>query len=286
MKKRKIMLLSAAAAALLLSSCGDYVGKEKTHPLYVKAGTAKSAGEYQESARCYEEFLLICPKSAVTHYELGNLYADNLNDPLKAIYHYEKYLEMNPNDTTNAPDIRSFVETSRKNLFKNLCEEYKNDPELQQSNEELKKVQERLQVYVEHCRKQAEVIKRLRDDRITLQDQVKQLLSRQNQPAPRQPAAQPPKTVQVPAAQPAQTTPPPKPAAQPSQPKTAATQPKSKGVTYYKVQKGDSLVKISRKHYGSPKYFRLIANANPGKVSKNLQVQVGQTLVIPALPQR
>ncbi len=55
MKKRKIMLLSAAAAALLLSSCGDYVGKEKTHPLYVKAGTAKSAGEYQESARCYEE---------------------------------------------------------------------------------------------------------------------------------------------------------------------------------------------------------------------------------------
>lgn len=272
MKKRKIVLLSAAAAAaLLLSSCGDYVGKEKTHPLYVKAGTAKSAGEYQESARCYEEFLLICPKSAVTHYELGNLYADNLNDPLKAIYHYEKYLEMNPNDTTNAPDIRNFVETSRKNLFKSLCEEYKNDPELQQSNEELKKVQERLQVYVEHCRKQAEVIKRLRDDRITLQDQVKQLLSRQNQSAAQQKTAQPPapaaqqKTVQTPA---------------------PAPQQKTRGTTYHKVQKGDTLVKISRKYYGSPNYFRLIANANPGKVTKNLQVRTGQTLVIPALPKR
>ena len=96
MKKRVLLFSSLAAAALVLSACNDYVGKEKSHPLYVKAAKEKSAGEYKEAARCYEEFLLICPKSSRTHHELGNLYSDNLNDPLRAVYHYRKWMEMNP----------------------------------------------------------------------------------------------------------------------------------------------------------------------------------------------
>jgi len=118
MKKRVLLFSSLAAAALVLSACNDYVGKEKSHPLYVKAAKEKSAGEYKEAARCYEEFLLICPKSSRTHHELGNLYSDNLNDPLRAVYHYRKWMEMNPDDKTNYEDVRLLAETAQKNLFK------------------------------------------------------------------------------------------------------------------------------------------------------------------------
>ena len=64
MKKLGILLSVAIAAssAVMLTSCGDYVGKEKTHPLFIKAGTAKNAGNYQEAAKYLEEFLTICPK--------------------------------------------------------------------------------------------------------------------------------------------------------------------------------------------------------------------------------
>ena len=70
MKKRVLLFSSLAAAGLVLSACNDYVGKEKSHPLYVKAAKEKSAGEYKEAARCYEEFLLICPKSSRTHHAI------------------------------------------------------------------------------------------------------------------------------------------------------------------------------------------------------------------------
>ena len=85
MKKLGILLSVAIAAssAVMLTSCGDYVGKEKTHPLFIKAGTAKNAGNYQEAAKYLEEFLTICPKSAETHFRLASLYGDNLDEPLK-----------------------------------------------------------------------------------------------------------------------------------------------------------------------------------------------------------
>ena len=141
--KTKVLLLSAAAA-LLLAGCNDYVGKEKSHPLVIKAGKEKSAGEYKEAARCYEEFLLICPKSSFTHNELAGLYNDYLNDPLQAVYHYRKWLEMNPNDKTSYEDIRILAETAQKNLFKKLKEEYKDSAESKKGEEELQKLKDQL----------------------------------------------------------------------------------------------------------------------------------------------
>ena len=76
-----------------------------------------------------------------------------------------------------------------------------------------------------------------------------------------------------------------KPAAAPKQ-GAAAVQPSTKGGTTYTVQPGDTLIKISRKCYGSQKHYRLIAEANSGKLGKNMQVRVGQVLNIPPLPKQ
>ena len=154
MKKLGILLSVAIAAssAVMLTSCGDYVGKEKTHPLFIKAGTAKNAGNYQEAAKYLEEFLTICPKSAETHFRLASLYGDNLDEPLKAVYHYRKYLELAPNDTTNADDINGFTELAKKRLYEKLKEEYKDNSANIALNEDLEKTKERLNKYVEYSK--------------------------------------------------------------------------------------------------------------------------------------
>ena len=147
---------------MMLSACSDYVGKEKSHPLYVKAGKEKSAGEYKEAARCYEEFLLICPKSSRTHHELGNIYSDYLNDPLRAVYHYRKWMEMNPDDKTNFEDVRLMAETAQKNLFKKLKEEYKESGESKQQSEEFQKLRDQLaqtQASLKQCEEQNQKMK-------------------------------------------------------------------------------------------------------------------------------
>ena len=294
--KTKVLLLSAAAA-LMLAGCNDYVGKEKSHPLVIKAGKEKSAGEYKEAARCYEEFLLICPKSSFTHTELAALYNDYLNDPLQAVYHYRKWMEMNPNDKTSFEDIRILAETAQKNLFKKLKEEYKDSAEAKKAEEELQKLKDQLaqaqntlKQYEEQNQKMKEKLLAVKEEREKLNSQTI-ARNRQNQTAPaagKKPHAEqakgPAQSKQ--AAQAAGKTP-----GQAQAKKTAGQSkpqptPAAGSPGTYKVQKGDTLMKIAKKCYGNSRYFYLIAEANRAKLGPKNIIRVGQTLVIPPKPQR
>ena len=293
MKKRVLLFSSLAAAALVLSACNDYVGKEKSHPLYVKAAKEKSAGEYKEAARCYEEFLLICPKSSRTHHELGNLYSDNLNDPLRAVYHYRKWMEMNPDDKTNYEDVRLLAETAQKNLFKKLKEEYKDSAEAKQAAEELQKLKDQLaqaqnslKQVEEQNQKMKETLLAVKAEREKMNAQIA-ARNKQNLAA----AAAAEKNAAAPAAAAKANPATPAAAAQGKAVPAAAkgkepAAPAGKTVTSYKVQPGDTLIKVSVKCYGTPRYYHLIVNANRGRIGRNNQIRIGQTLVIPPKPQR
>ena len=290
MKKRVLLFSSLAAAALMLSACNDYVGKEKSHPLYVKAAKEKSAGEYKEAARCYEEFLLICPKSSRTHHELGNLYSDHLNDPLRAVYHYRKWMEMNPDDKTNYEDVRLLAETAQKNLFRKLQEEYKDSAESKQTSEELQKLKDQL-AQAQNTLKQSEeqnqqmkeTLLKIKNERETMNART---ASRNKQnlaaAAAEKKTAAPAAGTQAKAAAPAAGTP----AKASAAAKKAPAAPAGKNASSYKVQPGDTLIKVSQKCYGSPRYYHLIIEANRGRIGRNNQIRVGQTLVIPPKPQR
>ena len=271
---KKSLLMLSAAALVTLSACTDYVGKEKSHPLFIKASREKAAGEYREAARCYEEFLLICPKSSVTHQELGNLYSDYLNEPLKAVYHYRKWMEMNPNDKTNFEDVRLLADTAQKNLFKNLKEEYKeldNNPqvgaELKQLREQLIRTQESLKLTEEQNQKMKDTLQKIKTDREKINAQTV-AQNRRNQAAAS--ASNPPAAT--------------------GKAGTAAANPSAQAgngaAQTYTVQPGDSLSKISRKFYGSYRYYQLIADANKGKLGPKMQLRVGQVLTIPPKPKR
>ena len=63
---------------------------------------------YQEAIREYERVLELMPNDPETHYNLGVLYDDYFKDREKALYHYQKYLAINP----KAPDskkVESYV---------------------------------------------------------------------------------------------------------------------------------------------------------------------------------
>ena len=295
--RTKVLLLSAAAA-LMLAGCNDYVGKEKSHPLVIKAGKEKSAGEYKEAARCYEEFLLICPKSSFTHTELAALYNDYLNDPLLAVYHYRKWLEMNPNDKTSYEDIRILAETAQKNLFKKLKEEYKDSAEAKKADEEMQKLKDQLaqaqnslKQYEEQNQKMKEKLLAVKAEREKLNAQTIARNRQNQQPAAGKKAQADQSKDQGPAKQTAQAagktaekTPTVKNTKSAAQATPKPAQAAAQGT--YKVQKGDTLMRISKKCYGHPRYYYLIAEANKAKLGKKNQIRIGQVLVIPPKPQR
>lgn len=276
--KKRVLLLSAAAV-LMLSACNDYVGKEKSHPLFIKAGKEKSAGEYKEAARCYEEFLLICPKSSRTHHELGNIYSDYLNDPLRAVYHYRKWMEMNPDDKTNYEDVRLLAETAQKNLFKKLKVEYKDSAEGKLTSEEVQKLKDQLAQTQDSLKQSEEQNQKMKETLLAIKAEREKMnaqtlaRNKQNQAAAAEKNPDAKNTRQTAGKK--------QPAAEPDK-----KAPASGTQGTYKVQPGDTLIKISRKCYGTPRYYHLIVEANRGKIKNNNQVRAGQILVIPPKPQR
>lgn len=67
--------------------------------------------QYREAIREYEQVLELRPNDPETHYNLGVLYDDYVRDREKALYHYQKYLSVNP----KAPDAKK-IETYVLNL--------------------------------------------------------------------------------------------------------------------------------------------------------------------------
>jgi nucleoid-associated protein YgaU len=54
---------------------------------------------------------------------------------------------------------------------------------------------------------------------------------------------------------------------------------------YYTVKPGDSLMKISKKFYGTSKYYKFIYESNRDVLKSLSSIKVGQDLVIPPKPE-
>lgn len=59
------------------------------------------------------------------------------------------------------------------------------------------------------------------------------------------------------------------------------TKEQSLPVKYYTVQEGDNFQKISRKFYGSPKYYKLIIDANKETLKGSTILRIGNKIIIP-----
>lgn len=286
MKNLRTLLFCPALCVLclILVSCSkDYTGKEKTHPVFVKASSAQNSGDYTTAAKLYEEFLLAAPKSAETHMRLATIYGDNLDAPVKAIYHYEKVIELRPDDTVNNDNIRSFVSVARKKLFDQLKVQYHDAQKENAMKTELEQTKKQLDAYKEYSAKLLNRYKACVERLRMYMRQGRQIQRNQGRKAVQKtPAAEknPAGNSTASAGRKAEAK------STASAVKSASAAGNSKILGKHTVKKGESLHSISRKYYGSARYYKLIAQANKGKLPANLGVRIGQVLLIPRLPEK
>ena len=271
--KKIVYALLIPALALILTGCGDYVGKEKTHPLFVKAGSCRVAGNYREAAQYFEEFLYVCPKSALAHYELASVYGDNLDDPFRAMYHYEKYLALSP-ESSDTEDVKKFSEACRKRYFEQLSSEYES-LETEKAYNEVARLKTMLSKYVEYSEKlkeQNDTMRKIISERKFVKEvNVRPLRNTTQDISAEDPFSS--GTVEVKTTTRTGET--------PAVEKRTATAPA--GNKTYIVQSGDTLSKISKIHYGTAKYYPEILKANQNTIGSKGILRPGMKLVIPAL---
>src|SRR4030095_9919238 len=86
----------------------DRVMNSRYTQLIQDADGKSAQGDFARAINLYEAALDDSPRSAEIHYKLALLYDDKLNDPLSALHHFRRYLELNAAGA-HAADVKNSI---------------------------------------------------------------------------------------------------------------------------------------------------------------------------------
>ena len=120
------LLVAGLCAAVALTACdsrsGIQITQEISEPHFVRGQRLERSGRYPEAL---EAFIKVIdkrgsdPGAPESHLEVGLLYAQHINDPLSAIYHFRKYLALRPN-SPQAPLVRQRIDAAIRDFARTL----------------------------------------------------------------------------------------------------------------------------------------------------------------------
>jgi tetratricopeptide (TPR) repeat protein len=107
----------------LLAICGGGCIPSDTHvdeekdPHFQRGRNLASSQDFKGAVEEFEKALETNPRSASAHFELGWLYDTKVNDYAAAIYHYERYLQLQPNSQrAQALNVRERIRGCKREL--------------------------------------------------------------------------------------------------------------------------------------------------------------------------
>jgi len=107
--------------SIMLTGCGLESKDETSHPLFKRAVKAQNSNELALAIKYFNRYLALKPESSITHLRLASIYDENLDQPLRAVYHYERFLEFAPN-SPEAGNVKKWRDAAlRKYYFRTRC---------------------------------------------------------------------------------------------------------------------------------------------------------------------
>jgi nucleoid-associated protein YgaU len=222
---RVLPIVAALCAVGLLASCDQLFDKGAKQALD-SAEKKVTAGDYRQAILLYERALDGSSKTADVHYKLAVIYDEKLKSPADALHHFKRYLELAPSGT-----------------YAKEAKAYKREGELKMMNT----------INKGSFLSQEDAV-RLKNDNLTLRNQLTALRA--------QKAATPP-------------------------PATAATRDKNAqrpippGARTHTVQPGETLGSIAAKYYKNKGRWKDIQDANFYSLEGTAKIKPGQSLIIP-----
>jgi len=259
MLKHRMNCIWIPALFALMSACSPSdveVVSETNEKQYQLGQDYKSQGRIEEALSAFLRVIDARRDAPESHLEAGYIYLRTMNDPIRAIYHFERYLQFKP-QSPQAGQVRQLIETAQKEFARQLP--------AQPYQGELERID--MMDLVKNLREENEGLKR---ELVAAEQRVSQLENVLAQ-ARRMPA---PQVTPAPTAASRQ---------QPPRSSTVATTPPNPQDVprTYTVQSGDSLTSISRRFYGTPSRWIDIYQANRDRLASENALRVGQEIRIP-----
>jgi tetratricopeptide (TPR) repeat protein len=264
---RRHAMLPIAFVAMAAFACGcgrsgrisDTEAEREAN--YQRAKTFYEQHDFQAAAEFYKRALAVNSEFANAHLELGLICDDKLGDPISAIYHYRRYLELRP-DSEKKQLVADFIERAKLSLAAKLPSSPIIDPSeltrLQDEKAALLQENAILRTRVAELEKAASAAA------------VKPSASVDSTPtlASAAPVTMPAAATVVMASAPV------------TLPATDAPSESTRARVHV-VQKGDTLYSLALRYYGTRAGWERIYQANRNGLPSRDQLKVGQQLVIP-----
>jgi LysM repeat protein len=96
---------------------GDSRVDEEKDPHFQRGRNLASSQDFKGAVGEFEKALETNPRSGAAHFELGWLYDTKINDSAAAIYHYERYLQLQPDSQrARSIDVRERIRGCKREL--------------------------------------------------------------------------------------------------------------------------------------------------------------------------
>ncbi len=129
-KTEFLFCLLILGCGILLSGCGGEPAAGTANPYYRQGVSLRQQNEMEKAAESFHKCLRVSPETADAHFQLGDLYENHLNSPVRAMHHYSLAIEGRLEEEEN----RSIAEESIIHLQQKLLEEWISEhPEIARS---------------------------------------------------------------------------------------------------------------------------------------------------------
>ena len=258
MLRRSFHLSILLVSLFTLAGCtpgGVEVVSETDEKQYQLGQDFKIQGRMEEALGAFERVIDARRDAPESHLEAGYIYLRTLKDPINAIYHFNRYLRLQPH-SSQATQVGQLVETAQKEFARQLpAQPYEGS---------LDRID--LMDLVQTLKQENEGLKRELMAAASRVQQLENVLGQARRSTQVQAYAQNGQVTQIRPSTPA--------------PQQAAPTP-SNAPRSYIIKSGDTLSAISNRFYGTSSRWIDIYQANRDRLSSESAIRVGQEIRIP-----
>lgn len=227
---------------------GEDVVSETDEKQYQLGQDYKSQGRMENALDAFLRVIDARRDAPESHLEVGYIYLRTMKDPVRAIYHFDRYLQFKPQSPQSA-QVRQLIETAQKEFARQLPAE--------PFEGELDRID--LMDLVKTLKLENDDLKRELMGAIARVDQLEKVLGKARRAAPVQSVSSSNTLSPI---------------------SESSSDPNSVPRTYT-VQSGDTLSAISKRFYGTSSRYIDIFQANRDRLSSEGALRVGQVIRIP-----
>ena len=258
MKTKTVIIILAIFSIGIFTSCSkteDVISSN--NPFYIRGTRLLENGQYAKAADSFRKCLRLTPETTDAHLQLAMIHQDHLKKPVHALYHYKMFIEKGE-DAKKVDMARQSLEKIKTQLAETSNIDTSRQPAQSTLAEDSKEKKERIKELERQKKNLLKKLKSVNAQRLEAEKRFKRLRTASSQDSPNT-------DEQV--------------------SNTDRVRVRETDIRVHTVQRGDTLIGLSRKYYNTDDLWDELQQFNNNTLHNKTALKPGMRIRIPAKEQ-